>query len=376
MADSKRGEVLAVAIAFSILSWVTVSLRIWVRAGMLKSFGSDDWTMIATQVVFTLYLSCQLGGVYYGTGQHLSAIEPWAAQRALRFWFFCEALYILATMLLKVAIGLFLLRVAQKPLHIWIIRIVMLSTIIFGGGFEFVIIFQCSPVSTFWSLDPHKAQCITWHLLSALTYTISALNCVADWTFAILPIFVVKGLIMSDRQKILVSGILALAAVASAATIVRMPYIHTFSQSFLGRDGDFLYDTVGLAIWTTIEVGVGITAGCIATLRPLLQLALSKIGVSSSHQNAASRRSGLPRFPAHSPGLPLDGMAPGHGVITTITGHHGDRDDSHWHSRGSSQEQLSPMENIMKSVVVEYGEVESYSPPSSKLDETTHVHKR
>lgn len=146
----------------------------------------------------------------------------------------------MSTILLKVAIGLFLLRVAQKPMHIWIIRIVMASTVVFGGAFAIVIVNQCSPVPTFWSLDPHQGNCITWHIMSSLTYAISGLNCLADWTFAILPIFIVSGLVMSHRQKIMVSCILALAAVGSTATIVRLPYIHTFSESYLGRDGDFL----------------------------------------------------------------------------------------------------------------------------------------
>jgi hypothetical protein len=38
--------------------------------------------------------------------------------------------------------------------------------------------------------------------------------------------------------------------------------------------GDFLYRTTDFAIWTTVEVGLGITAGSIATLRPLMKQAL------------------------------------------------------------------------------------------------------
>ena len=83
MADSKRNEVLSVCIAFFVLSWTTVTLRIWVRAGMLRSFGKDDWAMLATQVMFTAYLACQLGGIIYGTGQHLKDLEFWRAEKAL-----------------------------------------------------------------------------------------------------------------------------------------------------------------------------------------------------------------------------------------------------------------------------------------------------
>lgn len=59
----------------------------------------------------------------------------------------------------------------------------------------------------------------------------------------------------------------------STATIVRIPSI-----SNLLRTKDFLYDTVDIAVWSTVEPGIGITAGCIATLRPLLQLVLKGPG--------------------------------------------------------------------------------------------------
>jgi hypothetical protein len=41
-----------------------------------------------------------------------------------------------------------------------------------------------------------------------------------------------------------------------------------------GYKGDFLYRTTDFAIWSTVEVGLGITAGSIATLRPLMKQAL------------------------------------------------------------------------------------------------------
>ncbi|KAK5130562.1 hypothetical protein LTR08_001942 [Meristemomyces frigidus] len=373
--DSKKNQVLAVAIIFTVLSWVTVCLRIWVRAGMLGNFGRDDWTMLATQGFFTIYLVCQFGGVVYGTGQHLSALEPANAETAQSYWFFCEFFYIITTVLLKVAIGLFLLRIATKPLHIWIIRIISICTVIFGSALAFIILFQCWPIRAFWTLDPNDGKCIEWRILSGLIYGISALNIVADWTFGILPIFIVRGLVMSRRQKVLVSCILAFAAIGSTATIVRMPYIHTFSQAYLGWNGDFLYDTVGLAVWTTVEIGVGITAGCIATLRPLLQLALSMLGMNSSRRRTASGRTPSRHLPKQ--GLPLDGLAPSHGNTTTITGNDNTGMTGHWHSRDNSQEQLDPLsENIMKQVVVEYGEVESLSAPSNTSDEHVHVYKR
>lgn len=40
--------------------------------------------------------------------------------------------------------------------------------------------------------------------------------------------------------------------------------------------------TTNFAVWSTVEPGIGIVAACIATLRPLYQLVLSKIGRSNN----------------------------------------------------------------------------------------------
>jgi len=53
--EDRGHEILAVAILFLVLSWVTMGLRVYVRAGMLKSFGMDDWAMVVT-VVSLIYI--------------------------------------------------------------------------------------------------------------------------------------------------------------------------------------------------------------------------------------------------------------------------------------------------------------------------------
>jgi len=51
MKDLARGNtVLAIAILFFLLSWLTVSLRIYVRAALLRTWGKDDWAMLTTVV--------------------------------------------------------------------------------------------------------------------------------------------------------------------------------------------------------------------------------------------------------------------------------------------------------------------------------------
>jgi len=45
-----------------------------------------------------------------------------------------------------------------------------------------------------------------------LTYVVSVLNSVADWTFGLLPFFIVRKLQMKKQTKVLVVSILGFAA--------------------------------------------------------------------------------------------------------------------------------------------------------------------
>jgi hypothetical protein len=76
----------------------------------------------------------------------------------------------------------------------------------------------------------------------------------------------------------------------SIATIVRIPYLKQLSQS------DFLYSTTDVAIWSTVEPGIGITASAIATLKPLFRTFLSRSRLfGSSKSGDKTSTSPLPR---------------------------------------------------------------------------------
>lgn len=53
---------------------------------------------------------------------------------------------------------------------------------------------------------------------------------------------------------------------ASIATIVRIP----FAKGYLDNP-DYLYTTIDLGIWSTVEIGVALTTSSLATLKPLLK---------------------------------------------------------------------------------------------------------
>lgn len=66
---------------------------------------------------------------------------------------------------------------------------------------------------------------------------------------------------------------------ASIATIVRIP----FAKGYLDNP-DYLYTTVDLGIWSTVEIGVALTTSSLATLKPLLKQMRLFSTISSSER--------------------------------------------------------------------------------------------
>lgn len=100
-------------------------------------------------------------------------------------------------------------------------------------------------------------------ITAAYVYTVVAAVC--DFTIGILPIFLIWNLHMNPRAKFAVAGILSMGCVASAAVVIRIPYLHDY------HNPDFLYATANISIWSNVEASLGITAGSLVALRPLFR---------------------------------------------------------------------------------------------------------
>jgi hypothetical protein len=48
--EDRSQQVLAVALVFLLLAWITVGLRVYVRAFMLRTFALDDWLIVLALV--------------------------------------------------------------------------------------------------------------------------------------------------------------------------------------------------------------------------------------------------------------------------------------------------------------------------------------
>ncbi|EXF73530.1 hypothetical protein CFIO01_02822 [Colletotrichum fioriniae PJ7] len=276
MAD-KSVQIVVTASVFLILTWLAVSLRLYCRTTLVRSVGIDDKITVFLLIIFTGYLVLQIYGGTHGIGRRDTEITAGEKRAMMLLWWILELLNVVSTCLLKISVGYFLLRVALDRPHIWIIRALMVGTVVFGTAYLFMVAFQCRPVPTYWEEGPRTPEkCWASRVIYIMTIAATVINTSADFIFGALPWFIVRSMNLPIGTKIVVVCIMGLAAVAF--------YIPTL------LDGeDFLYETSNFAIWSTVEPGIGIVAASIATLRPLYQMVLTKMGRSSIYRQRRDR---------------------------------------------------------------------------------------
>ncbi|EUC26742.1 hypothetical protein COCCADRAFT_10466 [Bipolaris zeicola 26-R-13] len=282
--DDRSQEFIGVLGFFMCICILLVMLRCYCKLVIVKNFSADDYCSVLTLVSFLVFCTLARLGISNGTGKRRYLIPDEKYPVGMKWWWACEPTYVVTNIFLKSSIGIFLLRIAQKRVHRIILWTSLLAIQIYSVYFFFIFTFQCWPVSFFWEqFRGGKGYCIPSKVIVNSFYGYSALSCVTDWTFSIVPIFIVHGLQMNKRNKVTVGIVLACCAIGSSATIVRLPFINGLNDI-----PDFLYSTIDVAIWSTCETGIGLATSAAATLRPLLRLVLND---TSTHDSASRKRS-------------------------------------------------------------------------------------
>lgn len=177
------------------------------------------------QIFFIGYVVSSTIGARYGTGRHHIDLEDWQIEKARKCWFYCYLFYCCSMILSKISIGCFLLRISVKRIHTWIIYTAMFVSTFACTAFFFVTLFQCNPIRFFWAKSLEDGTCINNTVIIALGFIYSIFSIIADFTFALLPAFLVWNLQLKRRTKIALIPLLTMGCVASAAVIARLPFL-------------------------------------------------------------------------------------------------------------------------------------------------------
>lgn len=112
-----------------------------------------------------------------------------------------------------------------------------------------------------------------------------------------MPILVIRDANMNRKAKASVMGVLAIGVLGSVASVVRLYYIKDIHPGAASAT-EFFSKASTIAIASIIEIGLGVTAACLATLRPLFKSLLdhtrNNYSRDISKDKSSAPESGLP----------------------------------------------------------------------------------
>jgi len=178
----------------------------------------------------------------------------------------------------KTSILIFYLRLSRNTQKI--LRIASYVTLaivnIAGVVLTFLNAFQCSPVSA--AYDPTQTNSNSTCISIVTLYLCSApVNIITDLAILVLPIPVLTGMRLPQRQKTVLVVTFALGIFVTIVDVVRIYYLQqaadnaAIAQTRLGSGTDFAYNASIALMWSAVEVNIGIICACIPTLKPLIK---------------------------------------------------------------------------------------------------------
>ncbi|KAL1998723.1 hypothetical protein VTN02DRAFT_5679 [Thermoascus thermophilus] len=245
---------------------VVVALRSYVRAWILTRFGPDDYIMLVAMACSFAVLGCFAGESRHGLGRYNQYITQ-ADQVMLRKYTFYHSIVVMVGIsAVKMSVGFFLLRVAEQTRFRKLIIGMLIFLLPFTLACAGTLVFQCTPVSAAWDLSRRpSARCFSSHTFTSIGLFNSAVNVATDVLFAALPIPMFGSIKVNKRTKASLMAILSLGYLACTAAVVKI-----VSQTQVLKLKDPYRDST-FATWNSVELNVGILAGSLPTIRPLVR---------------------------------------------------------------------------------------------------------
>ncbi|KAJ3538562.1 hypothetical protein NM208_g5860 [Fusarium decemcellulare] len=271
---------------------IFVALRIYTRYSILHSIGLDDYLVVVALVLQIIYSAFVTEATRYGLGRKFADIgNPDVYYTAVKYEVFSQVAGIMVIGVGKCAVGIFLLRIVRNKIHKGFIWAFLAGTVFITLFASITVVVPCIPVEKTWN-PTVPGKC--WLDFSKVGLTVGSWFVVADFSFAILPWFVIWDLNMKRKEKITVACGLSLGVFAGICGIVRTVALNGLNAQ------EYIHDTVPMLIWSATESLVTIMCSSIPVLRPLyVRFKYGSKGDSSGASGANSSYK-LPMYGNHS----------------------------------------------------------------------------
>ncbi|KAI1779117.1 hypothetical protein F4818DRAFT_455292 [Hypoxylon cercidicola] len=264
-------ETVAASVVLCVVATITVILRVYVRI-RIGALGRDDYSMVIALAFFIPCCVISILGCFSGFGASEELIQELDPSGGLyrngrKYFFIFWIAYLACLPFIKLSICFALLRIADSKRYVIPLWLIFGFTVLMSGVGFVALMTQCHPISASFDPTPEKCSGGSGSRIGAVTITLSVFSMLTDWMYAAIPIFIIWNLNMKFKVKASLAFLLALGALASVSTIVRMPY----TVKYFFEATHTLRKTASIIIWSIVEAGIGIIAGSLPPLRPLFR---------------------------------------------------------------------------------------------------------
>ncbi|KAH8680427.1 hypothetical protein BGZ61DRAFT_456688 [Ilyonectria robusta] len=253
-------QITSLAIVFTAVALLTVSLRVYVRGFMLKAFGIDDSIIIATWFASCGFAVVTIMQTKWGLGlKHLDDMPTENYHNFMLLQFIGAPFYISSILGFKLSLLLSYLRFMSSGFWYRATVGVAVACTMFHISFLIAQINLCTPVRKQWDATVTGGSCLEG---VPMYTTMASLTIVFDVLVMALPFPTLVKLQMANRKKLVLLGLFAMGTFVSVIQIVRIQTIKSLSN---------LLDSSLLIMWSMVENNLGIIVASVPTLAPLVR---------------------------------------------------------------------------------------------------------
>ncbi|KAF7864530.1 hypothetical protein EAF04_006662 [Stromatinia cepivora] len=262
-----RGKAVLVvnAVLFPVVLFI-ILIRLYTRLQISKSFGLDDWLIIAAMLPSTTFaVLAVLAEEVFQFNRHVWDLPFSQVKFGLQYVLITQVIFALGQTLTKCSMLALLYRILSSGKRFKIITIAATVIIAIQGTiFILVTIFQCRPLSHYWLVTfAPQPECINEKV--HVTFA-GSFNTLTDFFVVILPIPKMLKLQISRQQRLIVVFLFAAGFLVCIAGAVRTYYTYVELTST-----DVTWDTYYVWISSSVELYVGIIGASVPAIKPFFK---------------------------------------------------------------------------------------------------------
>ncbi|OBT56394.1 hypothetical protein VE04_05101 [Pseudogymnoascus sp. 24MN13] len=234
---------------------ITLLLRLYTRIFLIQGFGLDDVFIILAMISSVAFFIVCVEIMKFGFGRHLWEVTGLQMANYLDNLIAMVTTYIWAPALTKISFLILLHRLNPIPWFRVSLYVLGMIILIYTLTINLVIAYPCSP------LKPNTGDCLNhcglWQAI---------LNIVTDFLSILLPIRMVLTLKLPTTQKAILASIFSTSIFVMVICVVRITYIMS-----LANNPDVTYSQGRAAVWSCVELNVGIVCASVIVLKPFMR---------------------------------------------------------------------------------------------------------